>query len=94
MLAQTTVGFGDVVPVTPTGRFVVALEMAAAVTVIPFEIAALSNAFADARDSASQLGDAAITCPRCGLVGHLEADANFCRRCGERLPRRGKTRRK
>ena len=40
----TTVGYGDVVPLTSAGRFVVALEMVAAITVIPFELAAFSNA--------------------------------------------------
>lgn len=43
----TTVGFGDVVPVTGLGRFVVTLEMMAAVTLIPFELAALSQALSD-----------------------------------------------
>ena len=40
----TTVGFGDVVPITPQGRAVVALEMLAAVTVVPFEASRIANA--------------------------------------------------
>ena len=40
----TTVGFGDVVPITPTGRAFVALEMLAAVTVIPSGLASVADA--------------------------------------------------
>jgi len=39
----TTVGFGDIAPITPTGRAFVALEMVAAVTVIPTELAAVAK---------------------------------------------------
>jgi len=40
----TTVGLGDISPITANGRAVVTVEMIAAVTVIPLEIAALSKA--------------------------------------------------
>ena len=40
----TTVGFGDVVPITPTGKAFVALEMLAAVTVIPSGLASVADA--------------------------------------------------
>ena len=52
----------DVYPVTPQGRFVVALEMLAAVTVIPFELTALSRALSEeqaalSRASVDTVGD-------------------------------------
>ena len=43
----TTVGFGDVVPISQAGRAVVALEMICAVTIIPFELTSLSRTLAD-----------------------------------------------
>jgi hypothetical protein len=42
----TTVGFGDVSPVTEPGRFVVVLEMLCAVTIIPFELTSISRTLA------------------------------------------------
>ena len=42
----TTVGFGDIVPLTPTGKAVIALEMVAAVTVIPSGLASVAEAAA------------------------------------------------
>lgn len=80
----TTVGFGDVVPVTPAGRLSVAVEMLSAATVIPLSLGAFSTALQEdaAANFAAERRD--VECPRCALVGH-EADARFCRRCGERL---------
>jgi len=46
----TTVGFGDLVPTTEIGRLIVAGEMLAAVTFIPYEVTQLFGALADARD--------------------------------------------
>ena len=84
MATLTTVGFGDVTPVTGTGRFVVGLEMIAAVTVIPFEIAGVSRELAQADAAAG--GTSAPVCTRCGLAGH-DDDARFCKRCGLQLRR-------
>ena len=42
---RQTVGFGDVVPITQSGRVIVALEMIAAVTLIPLEVTRLVAAF-------------------------------------------------
>ena len=93
-LCSTTVGYGDVAPVTGAGRLVVAMEMIAAVTVIPFEVTALSRALADRSASASRTAEGAsssgsapagdVSCDRCGLDAH-DIDARFCKRCGERL---------
>ena len=94
----TTVGFGDVYPITPSGRFVVALEMIAAVTVIPLELTGLSRvasleaderaARGEEQPAASAAATAAransISCDRCGFAAH-DADARFCKRCGERI---------
>jgi voltage-gated potassium channel len=84
------VGFGDIVPTTGAGRFVVGLEMFAAVTFIPFELSVLSQAMAaqGERERARRPAGgwrADVRCGRCGLLGHSE-DASFCRACAQRLP--------
>jgi len=40
----TTVGFGDIVPVTPAGRAVVGLSILFGITIIPVQLSALANA--------------------------------------------------
>jgi voltage-gated potassium channel len=88
----TTVGFGDVVPITQGGRFVVACEMVAAITLIPFELSSLSRTLAAAERGGETAADVraprrtstSTECVRCGLDGH-DADARFCKRCGMRL---------
>ena len=58
LATTTTIGFGDVVPVTSEGRFVVALEMVAAVTVIPFELTQLSKALSlEEKENSSAMVD-------------------------------------
>lgn len=91
----TTVGLGDIAPQTGGGRLVVTLEQVAAVTIIPLELAALSKALLQEASLLERLDSGPITaavrprreglqCRRCGLGDH-EADAVFCRRCGEAL---------
>ena len=84
----TTVGFGDVVPITQSGRVIVALEMIAAVTLIPLEVTRLVGAFEQqgsekVSDQTSERRD--VPCPNCSIRSH-EKDATFCRRCGIALP--------
>jgi len=79
----TTVGYGDITPVTRIGRIAVMLEMFAAVSLIPYEIGCFFNAVSDGGPQANDKSQ--LECYRCGLAGHA-ADARFCRQCGEGLP--------
>ena len=74
------------------GRVVVALEMLAAAVVIPLALGSFAQALQDARDARDRGDSATLLCARCALAGH-EKDAVYCRRCGERLPKRARRRR-
>jgi voltage-gated potassium channel len=80
----TTVGYGDVAPVTPLGRF-----MASVVMLIGYSIIAVPTGILSAEiglkvlrpTGSSQAGN---PCPACGLADH-QADARHCRHCGAAL---------
>jgi len=52
----TTVGFGDVVPLSEPGRLAVCAEMVCAVTIIPFELTSLSRTFSEEEQRRKVLG--------------------------------------
>ena len=74
----TTVGYGDVVPVTPQGKTTVCFAILVGVLLLPYELGVLAQALLRTMDKAN------VQCPACGLDYH-EQDANFCRQCGADL---------
>lgn len=84
VVTLTTVGFGDITPVSTMGKVVVVLMILAGVIFIPWEV---KNLIAHATIGTD---DNTPDCPRCGLRHH-ERSARYCQRCGERLvPPQGK----
>ncbi|GHA81128.1 ion transporter [Cognatilysobacter bugurensis] len=88
IVTMATVGFGDIAPVTPFGRFI-----ASVLILIGYSIIAVPTGIYTA-ELASSLREASHTtnldsrgCPECGLEGH-DPDARHCRQCGCRLPAR------
>jgi voltage-gated potassium channel len=82
VVTLTTVGFGDVTPVTPFGKFVAAVVMLLgyAIIAVPTGIVGAEIArAAEAKPDASGRG-----CPDCGIDGHSDT-AQFCRACGAKL---------
>ncbi len=76
-----TVGYGDISPVTSLGRFITS-----ALILIGYGIIAVpTGIYAAELFSATRAGRDARICPACGTPGH-DADARFCRRCGQALP--------
>lgn len=73
VIAITTTGFGNVVPVTLAGELVTAVGLLVAAIVIPWQVARARNP----RTSTAR-------CPDCGLDRH-DRDASYCLRCGGRL---------
>lgn len=80
LVSVSTVGYGDISPVTPLGRFVASILILIGYGIIAVptgiysaELMSRMKAQADARN-----------CPGCGLSGHAE-DALFCRQCGGSL---------
>ena len=77
----TTVGYGDMTPITPAGKLIASLIMligyciiAVPTGIITTEIALMSRAEKKGTES----------CPGCGKEGH-DSNAVFCKYCGERL---------
>jgi voltage-gated potassium channel len=77
----TTVGYGDISPVTPLGKFVASLIMLLGYGIIAVPTGIVTTEMAVAARAKKQHRD---VCPACGREGH-DADANFCKFCGEKL---------
>ena len=86
----TTVGFGDITPITAEGRLVVSVSILAGIAIIPVQLSSLAEAlFGDRRASTAGAADGAATatstpCAACGATGH-PANAAFCYACGVSL---------
>jgi voltage-gated potassium channel len=74
----TTVGYGDISPVTPTGKFIASLIMLLGygIIAVPTGILTTEMTLAIRRRKYGQ-----ETCPTCGREGH-DSDAKFCKYCG------------
>jgi voltage-gated potassium channel len=77
----TTVGYGDITPVTTLGKFVASLIMLIGYGIIAVPTGIITTEMAIAARSKQQVHE---VCPRCGKEGH-DADAKYCKVCGERL---------
>lgn len=77
---MTTVGFGDVTPISETGRLLTVLMIITGVALIPWQIGDLIKQFLK---TANQLS---ILCPQCSHALH-DTDAKFCKVCGTQLPK-------
>ncbi|WP_207513899.1 ion transporter [Longitalea luteola] len=77
----TTVGYGDITPVTTVGKFVASLMMfiGYGIIAVPTGIITTEMAFAARRRKHGH-----ETCPGCGREGH-DNDAVFCKFCGTLL---------
>jgi voltage-gated potassium channel len=77
----TTVGYGDISPVTPLGKFIASLIMFIGYGIIAVPTGIVTNEMVNAVRTKKEQHE---TCPACGLEGH-DSDARFCKRCGEKL---------
>lgn len=84
----TTVGFGDITPVTTQGRLVVGLSIMAGVSIIPAQAASLAEAYLDFQMDRGRKPGAPLRrrgeCKQCGASPH-RGDAGFCWSCGSPL---------
>jgi voltage-gated potassium channel len=77
---MTTVGFGDIVPGTPLGRFIASLMM-----LMGWSVLAVPTGIVTAEMTSRRLRVVTTRgCETCGAGEHT-ADARFCRVCGARL---------
>ena len=82
IVTVTTLGYGDLAPLTVEGKFLSALCV-----LIGYSIMAVPTGIVIGETvNAAMKGQDETTdaCPSCGVHGHL-LDARYCRRCGERL---------
>lgn len=80
VVAISTVGFGDIVPVTQPGRLVTVAMIISGIIIIPFQAARIFRAWLTTG------GERKVqVCPGCGLDRH-DRDAKHCKKCGEKLP--------
>ncbi len=79
IVTMTTVGYGDITPVTATGRLLSAFVMLLGYTIIAVPTGIVSATFIDETKKGVKNGH----CPRCGEKVH-END-RYCSHCGEKL---------
>ncbi len=79
IVTMTTVGYGDIVPVTATGRFLAGMVMILGYTIIAVPTGIVSATMVDLTKEAVKDG----LCPRCG--GKVDENDRFCKHCGEKL---------
>ncbi|MFA6778971.1 MAG: ion transporter [Paludibacteraceae bacterium] len=79
VVTLTTVGYGDITPVTPLGQFLSVVVMLLGYTILAVPTGIVSASMIDQHRKG-----AAIPCPHCHRTGH-ELDAGFCKYCGKRL---------
>lgn len=77
----TTVGYGDVAPVTSVGKFLSVIVMLCGYSIIAVPTGILTSEMARAIRTGG-VGDR--SCKRCGADGHAD-DARYCRICAESL---------
>lgn len=79
----TTVGYGDISPITPLGKLVAAIVMLIGYSIIAVPTGILSHDLAMLARTKKELPE---SCPSCSRDGH-DMDAEFCKFCGGSLMR-------
>jgi voltage-gated potassium channel len=77
----TTVGYGDIAPVTVAGKILASIVMLTGYSIIAVPTGIIS---AEVFNQQKAQSDNARICPACGRRGH-ENDASFCLQCGQKL---------
>ena len=81
IVTLTTVGYGDIAPVTPLGKF-----LAIALMITGYGIIAVPTGIVTVElERATRTGVRPRNCDACGRLVD-DADARFCARCGAPLP--------
>ena len=84
-VTMTTVGFGDIAPISEAGRLLTVLMIFTGVALIPWQLGELlRNLLAPKPQENSPTILANKNCPSCRLETH-DLDALFCKRCGAQL---------
>lgn len=84
VVTMTTVGFGDIIPLSEIGKAVTLLMIFSGVLLIPWQLGELIKQLVKTANKTTNQIDK--TCSNCSLSLH-DSDANFCKNCGFKLPR-------
>lgn len=79
---MTTVGYGDITPVSQVGRLLAVLMILTGIALIPWQVGDLIKQLVKTTNQVETL------CSNCGLETH-DADAKYCKACGWKLARVG-----
>lgn len=79
----TTVGYGDIAPITPLGQFFSAILMILGYGVIAVPTGIVSVEIAQAQEKVDRKLNTQ-SCPSCSREGH-DTDAEYCKFCGSQL---------
>ncbi len=82
IVTLTTVGYGDIAPITVVGQSVAALIM-----ILGYAIIAVPTGIVTAEIGKSMYQSNVSNSKKCGKCEHLETDsgANYCKNCGDKL---------
>lgn len=83
IVTLTTVGYGDIIPVTTLGQFLSAILMITGYAIIAVPTGIISVEIAQAHNKMKK-GISTQACQTCGKEGH-EPDAVYCKFCGARI---------
>lgn len=78
VVTMTTVGFGDLTPISPAGRLLTVMMILTGIALIPWQLGDLIRQLVKTSNQVD------ITCSTCGLASH-DQDALFCKNCGTKL---------
>lgn len=81
VVTMTTVGFGDVIPISELGRLLTVLMIFTGIGLIPWQVGDLIKRIVKTANQVETV------CSGCGLAFH-DLDAGFCKRCGTKLSSR------
>ena len=78
LVSATTVGYGDIVPLTQIGKIIIMIVIIIGVILIPYNIGTLISHITNKQHYKE------VECGGCGLQLH-EYDSRFCKHCGLKL---------
>ncbi|MBD2247832.1 ion transporter [Nostoc sp. FACHB-888] len=81
VVTMTTVGFGDVTPISELGRLLTVLMIFTGIALIPWQVGDLIKRVVKTTNQVETV------CSGCALTFH-DIDAGFCKRCGAKLASR------
>lgn len=82
IVTLTTVGYGDIIPVTPFGQFLASVVMIMGYAVIAVPTGIVTSEMIHAKNLQKTI--TTLCCHHCAKEGH-DHDAGFCKYCGEIL---------